>query len=118
VAAEVTIVRVAPGRLRVEGSVTHANARAAYESTCATLADLLADTSETASETVSETVYVDLSGVTSDNSLVLSLMLSWLRQARQSGREIRFCGMPATLNEQIRFTGLATILPFAAEAGA
>lgn len=113
-AVEVTIVRVAPGRFRVEGSVTHANARAAYESTCATLAGLLADTSET----VSEAVDVDLSGVTSDNSLVLSLMLSWLRQARQSGREIRFCGMPATLNEQIRFTGLAAILPFAAEAGA
>lgn len=106
-AAEVTFTRVAPARARVEGRVTHANARSAWESTRTALAGILTEDGAL--------LEIDLSGVTSGNSLVLSLMLSWLRQARAMEREIRFGGISPALSEQIRFTGLSSILRLDAE---
>jgi ABC-type transporter Mla MlaB component len=111
VAAEVALVRVAAGHCRVEGRVTHASARSAYEATQGSLAGLL-------DEAAVDGLDVDLSGMASGNSLVLSLMLSWWRQARRAGREIRFVGVPAALGEQARFTGLGGILPLAEDARA
>jgi phospholipid transport system transporter-binding protein len=105
--AEVTLALSAPGRVRVEGRVSHVNARAAWEATNASLGAILAADAAR--------IEIDLTDVTSGNSLVLSLMLSWLRQARTTGREIRFTGVPPALGEQIRFTGLAHILPLETE---
>jgi anti-anti-sigma factor len=105
--AELSLAAVTPGRCRVEGRVTHANARVAHEATRAALGAVMAE-----NHAVLE---LDLSGVTSGNSLVLSLMLSWFRLARTRGGELRFVDVPEALMEQIRFTGLHRLLPLAME---
>lgn len=85
--------------------MTLATAREIRHSTATTLAALL--------EEEGDTVELDLSGVASRSSLVLSLMLCWLRQARQADRRLEFRGVPADLHELIRFTGLDGVLPLA-----
>jgi ABC-type transporter Mla MlaB component len=90
--------------------VTYETARAVHVATRAELAVTF--------EQSPESVEVDLSGVTSGNSLVLSLMLTWLRQARQQERNVIFSAVPSQLLELIRFTGLDGILPIAREPAA
>ena len=96
------IERIEQGKCAVEGDVTHATARETRAETEAALSLLLGE---------SDDVRVDLSRVTSSNSLMLSLMLSWLRQARAAGRKLTFERAPADLDDLIGFTGLDRILP-------
>ena len=94
--------RIERGKCAVEGGVTTANARVARIETEAALADMLGE---------SDDLRVDLSRVTSSNSVMLSLMLSWLRQARVAGRRLVFERVPPDLDDLIRFTGLDSVLP-------
>lgn len=101
------ILRLDEKRCRVEGAVTYETARVVHASTRAELASTL--------QAAADCIEVDLSGVTSGNSLVLSLMLSWMRVARQQERQMVFSAVPIGLLELIRFTGLDDILPLATE---
>ncbi len=53
---------------------------------------------------------IDVSGIEASNSIVLSLMLAWLRQARHLEKDLKFKNIGAPLSELIRFTGLDGIL--------
>jgi phospholipid transport system transporter-binding protein len=99
----VRVDRIEPGKCAIEGAVSHLTARETRAETEAELSRLLDE---------ADSVRVDLSRVTSSNSIMLSLMLSWLRQARAAGRRIVFERVPSDLEDLIGFTGLDRILPF------
>ena len=99
--------RIERGKCAIEGEVSTANGRIARIETEAALADILGE---------SDDLRVDLSRVRSSNSVMLSLMLSWLRQARLAGRRLVFERVPPELDDLIRFTGLDRVLPTEAPA--
>ena len=94
--------RIERGKCAIEGAVTHLTARATRTETEEALSSLLGE---------ADGVRIDLSRVTSSNSLMLSLMLSWLRQARAAGHRLVFERVPVELDDLIGFTGLDRILP-------
>jgi ABC-type transporter Mla MlaB component len=97
----VQIETVAAGKCRASGSATFASGADDRQATNDAIGTALDD---------AETLEIDLSGIDDSNSVVLSLLLSWLRHARASGREIVFTNMPPGLTELVRFTGLDGIL--------
>jgi len=60
-------------------------------------------------------VEVDLSQLTDADSAGLALLIEWTREARAAGREIVFRGMPARLEAIARISGVADMLPRAAD---
>ena len=91
---------------RVEGGPTLANARRARD----LLDDVLAGVAA-AAEQPEQTLEVSLHGVTGGNSVLVSLMLVWLRRARLAGVGILFVDVPPLLLNLIEFTGLDEVLP-------
>lgn len=53
---------------------------------------------------------VDLSGVTLSDSSGLSLLLCWLRYAKQQGKTMRFIHMPEPLSRVAEVCGVASLL--------
>jgi ABC-type transporter Mla MlaB component len=98
---------------RVSGSPTLANAKEAR----ALLDEVFARVRETGSNTASA-VQVSLGGVTNGNSVLVSLMLVWMRRARAAGAEIQFVDVPPLVSNLIEFTGLDDVLPIARAASA
>jgi hypothetical protein len=93
---------------RVEGAPTLANAREARALLDETLAGLVKD--EAAPE---PTLEVSLAGIKDGNSVLVSLMLVWLRRARHAGVGIVFVEIPPLVMNLIEFTGLDDVLPMA-----
>ncbi|MFE8072101.1 STAS domain-containing protein [Marinobacteraceae bacterium S3BR75-40.1] len=56
---------------------------------------------------------LDLSGLESFSSVVLSLLLCWMRLARRQGIELILVHIPPKLFDMARVSGLDTLLPFA-----
>lgn len=56
---------------------------------------------------------LSLSGVTDGNSVLVSLLLVWMRRARAAGVDIVFVDMPPLVSNLIEFTGLDEVLPTA-----
>ncbi|MBX3705117.1 MAG: STAS domain-containing protein [Pseudomonadales bacterium] len=59
----------------------------------------------------------DLSGVRASSSLVVALLLAWLRHARGRGKQVRFLDPPADLRNIIELYGVTELLPLVGEAG-
>ena len=58
-------------------------------------------------------VEVSLAGIKDGNSVLVSLMLVWLRRARHAGVGVRFVEIPPLVMNLIEFTGLDEVLPMA-----
>jgi len=58
-----------------------------------------------------DTVCFDLSGVERCNSAGISLLLCWMRAARQHSKTILFKNMPAKMFDMARVSGLDEVLP-------
>lgn len=56
---------------------------------------------------------VDLRKVTEVDSTVISMLLEWLRAARQSGYRLQFVNMPASLGSLIQLYGIVELIPIA-----
>jgi anti-anti-sigma regulatory factor len=93
---------------RVDGAPTLANAREARALLDTVLAGFVKD--ETAPV---PTLEVSLAGVNDGNSVLVSLMLVWLRRARHAGVGIVFVETPPLVVNLIEFTGLDEVLPMA-----
>jgi len=59
----------------------------------------------------SPTLTLDLQGVAHTDSAGLALMMEWMRNAQQQGKQIRFKNIPAQMLSIARLSGLDTILP-------
>jgi len=94
---------------RVEGAPTLANARDARGLLDAALAGLAKNDASGAEPTLD----VSLGGVRDGNSVLVSLMLVWLRRARHAGVGIMFLDIPPLVMNLIEFTGLDEVLPIA-----
>jgi len=93
---------------RVAGSPTLVNAKEARGLLDAAFAELTSAATDTPQ---ARTVEVSLDGVTNGNSVLVSLMLVWMRRARQAGVDILFVDIPPLVCNLIEFTGLDEVLP-------
>ena len=93
---------------RIVGEPTLVNGKTARDLLDAPLAALQA---EAADSTVTRTIEVSLAGVTNGNSVLVSLMLVWMRRARRAGVGILFVDIPPLVSSLIEFTGLDEVLP-------
>ena len=58
-------------------------------------------------------VEVDLSGMSSADSVGLAVLIEWTRNARSEGRQISFRAAPARLLDIARISGVDDLLPLA-----
>lgn len=54
---------------------------------------------------------IDLDKVTEVDSTIISMLLEWLRAARQKGYPLQFINMPASLESLIQLYGVAELIP-------
>lgn len=93
---------------RISGSATLENAkkaRALFDPVFAQLEATRAQADET------PTVEISLAGITNGNSVLVSLMLVWMRRARKAEVGIVFIEIPPLVSNLIEFTGLDDVLP-------
>lgn len=57
------------------------------------------------------TFQVDLSGVRASDSIFMALLLSWLRLCDSRGVEMELVGLPESLFDMVRVSGLDSVLP-------
>ena len=101
----------------VRGSLTLANAKDARSLLDATFADLGAANAAAQERAGAEApvpvpvVEMSLSGVTEGSSVLVSLLLVWMRRARAAGVDILFRDIPPRVATLIEFTGLDEVLP-------
>lgn len=93
---------------RVSGSPTLENAREARDLLDAAFAELQATHAQANGM---RTVEISLGGVTNGNSVLVSLMLVWMRRARKADVGILFLDIPPLVSNLIEFTGLDDVLP-------
>lgn len=60
-----------------------------------------------------ERVDIDLGGVSHADSAGVALLVEWMREARQAGKEIRFLNIPRQMLAIARVSSLDGILPLA-----
>jgi ABC-type transporter Mla MlaB component len=94
---------------RVAGSPTLTNAKEARALLDATFSELEASGADGGHRTIE----ISLAGVTDGNSVLVSLMLVWMRRARKAGVGILFVDIPPLVSNLIEFTGLDDVLPMA-----
>jgi ABC-type transporter Mla MlaB component len=97
----------------VEGAPTLTNARKARGLFDAAFAGLSGPPDD-----AQKTLEVSLRDVTGGKSVLVSLMLVWLRRARDAGLAIRYLDIPPLVMNLIEFTGLDEVLPIAPGDGA
>jgi len=99
----VKLRELAVGEYQLEGKVTAADAAAIRDEVDVVLAREVAD---------ADTLQVfDLREVVDGNSLVIGLMMGWLRQAQRHEKRIGYRAVPPRLYELIEFYGLDAVLP-------
>ena len=105
---------------RVDGVPTLANAREARALLDTVFAGFVKDeTAPTpAPAPTPPTLEVSLAGIKDGNSVLVSLMLVWLRRARHAGVGILYVDTPPLVVNLIEFTGLDEVLPMAPGAAA
>ena len=54
---------------------------------------------------------IDLDKVTEVDSTIISMLLEWLRAARQKGYSLQFINMPASLESLIQLYGVVGLIP-------
>ena len=105
---DVQLVSIDALHHRVEGAPTLDNARQMRGLLDAALAGLDGSADAPAPQL---TLELSLRGVTDGNSVLVSLMLVWMRRARLAGVGIRFVEIPPLVMNLIEFTGLDDVLP-------
>jgi ABC-type transporter Mla MlaB component len=93
---------------RISGSPSLTNGKEARALLDATFAELSASNEATAEP---KTVEISLGGVTNGNSVLVSLMLVWMRRARAAGAKVMFIDVPPLVSNLIEFSGLDEVLP-------
>jgi ABC-type transporter Mla MlaB component len=93
---------------RISGSPTLTNGKEAR-----TLLDPVFTELEASNDAAAEprTIEISLGGVTNGNSVLVSLMLVWMRRARAAGSGLMFVDVPPLVSSLIEFTGLDDVLP-------
>jgi phospholipid transport system transporter-binding protein len=66
---------------------------------------------ETFFSSASQCMVLDLEGLESANSIILSLLLSWLRLAKRKRFDIEIINMSSQLQAMARVSGLENVLP-------
>ena len=92
---------------RISGSPTLTNGKEAR----ALLDDTFAEIESSKDASKPRTVEVSLGGVTNGNSVLVSLMLVWMRRARAAGAQVRYVDVPPLVSNLIEFSGLDDVLP-------
>jgi anti-anti-sigma regulatory factor len=111
----VNLVRIDATHHRVDGVPTLTNGRQAR----VLLDELIAAATDESDQTAAApTLTISLGGVTDGNSVLVSLMLVWMRRARAAGVELSFVDIPPLVMNLIEFTGLDEVLPVAPAASA
>ena len=100
---------------RISGSPTLTNGKEA-RALLDPLVTELASSNDAAAEP--RTIEISLGGVTNGNSVLVSLMLVWMRRARAVGIGLRFVDVPPLVSNLIEFTGLDDVLPMASREAA
>ena len=94
---------LAAGQYQLEGTVNATNAATIRDEVDVVLAREAAD---------ADSVEVfDLGAVVEGNSLLIGLMMGWLRQAQRHEKRIAYRAVPVRLYELIEFYGLDAVLP-------
>jgi ABC-type transporter Mla MlaB component len=95
---------------RISGSPTLTNGKEARA-----LLDPVFTELESSNDAAAEprTIEISLGGVTNGNSVLVSLMLVWMRRARAAGAGLLFVDVPPLVSNLIEFTGLDDVLPMA-----
>lgn len=60
-----------------------------------------------------DTLRIDCSGVEKSSSVGLSLLLSFMRDAKKLGREVSISGLPHDMQQIAKVSGLEDVLPLA-----
>lgn len=106
--ADVTVTSSDLLHHRISGSPTLENAK----ETRALLDPVFAELEATHGQADgTRTVEISLAGVTNGNSVLVSLMLVWMRRARKADVGVLFVDMPPLVSNLIEFTGLDDVLP-------
>ena len=101
----------------VQGSPTLENAKTARSLLDGVFADLAAANAAAQQQAPADApppqpaVELSLGGVTEGNSVLVSLLLVWMRRARAAGLGIVFVDIPPLVAKLIEFTGLDEVLP-------
>ena len=93
---------------RISGAPTLDDAKAARALFDPALAEIEATNTDS---TITRTIEVSLAGIEHGNSVLISLMLVWMRRARRAGVGILFVEIPRLGSSLIDFTGLDEVLP-------
>ena len=59
----------------------------------------------------SGTVCIGLGALRESNSILVAVLLGWVRHAAKAGRSLRFDGVPAELRKIVELYGVAGLLP-------
>jgi phospholipid transport system transporter-binding protein len=96
--SQATLQQGAKGRLEIHGDLSFESVPGLWND----CRSRLADNSE---------LEIDLSHVQRSDSAGLALLVEWLRQARQTGKTIRFLNIPAQMLAIARVSCLDQVLP-------
>ncbi len=106
-----------PNHHRVSGSPTLMNAKQSRALLDAVFAEAETEKAQqTDASAAAQTIEVSLADISNGNSVLVSLMLVWMRRARHTGVDIRFVDVPPLVSNLIEFTGLDDVLPVAGAA--
>jgi len=93
---------------RISGSPSLTNGKEARALLDATFTEVEASNEP---EAKPRTIEISLGGVTNGNSVLVSLMLVWMRRARAAGAQVLFVDVPPRVSNLIEFSGLDDVLP-------
>jgi ABC-type transporter Mla MlaB component len=93
---------------RISGSPTLQNAKEACDLLNPVFAELEATRAQANGP---RTIEISLAGVTNGNSVLVSLMLVWMRRSRKADVSVLFTDIPPLVSNLIEFTGLDDVLP-------
>jgi phospholipid transport system transporter-binding protein len=96
--SEAQITEASGGRLAITGDLTFGSVPALWEHCCSRFAG-------------SAELDIDLSGIQRSDSAGLALLVECVREARQTGKNIRFFNIPAQMLAIARVSSLDQVLP-------
>ncbi len=103
-----------PGGLRVTVPMTVGSASALLAAGCSILRGKDAAATAASSESQPSSFTVDLGAIGEADSSALTILLAWLRTARETGRALEIRHAPAGLTSLAELYGVAPLLPFSA----
>ncbi|VXD02992.1 Phospholipid transport system transporter-binding protein [Pseudomonas sp. 8Z] len=99
--SQAAIVERVPGELVLSGVIDHASG------------PLLREQGRRLIQGGTTALVLDCSAISKSNSVGLSLLLAFMRDARQAGRELHIRALPEELREMAQVSALLELLPIA-----